>query len=100
MGGGVRWYLVGSLVLVMLAGCGRVFMFEEREPWRHDAEVACMKSGAVHESAALVRIAPSEAPGICGAECPLKVSTLGESTQLGFVEEALRPRGAVPGAKQ
>ena len=43
-------YLVGSLVLVSLAGCGRgFFQFAEREPWRTEAEVACLKSGAVKE---------------------------------------------------
>ena len=53
---GVRWYLVGSLVLVSLAGCGRGFFSEEREPWRAEAEIACLKSGAVKENAELVRI--------------------------------------------
>ena len=36
---GVRLYLVGSFVLVSLAGCGRGFFSEEREPWRAEAEV-------------------------------------------------------------
>ncbi len=49
---GVRLYLVGSFVLVSLAGCGRgFFQSEEREPWRAEAEIACLKSGAVKESA-------------------------------------------------
>ena len=49
---GVRLYLVGSFVLVSLAGCGRgFFQSAEREPWRAEAEVACLKSGAVKESA-------------------------------------------------
>ena len=49
---GVRLYLVGSFVLVSLAGCGRgFFQTEEREPWRAEAEIACLKSGAVKESA-------------------------------------------------
>ena len=56
---GVRLYLVGSFVLVSLAGCGRgFFQSAEREPWRAEAEVACLKSGAVKESAELVRIEP------------------------------------------
>ena len=47
---GVRLYLVGSFVLVSLAGCGRgLFQSAEREPWRAEAEVACLKSGAVKE---------------------------------------------------
>jgi hypothetical protein len=88
---GVRLYLVGSFVLVSLAGCGRGFFSEEREPWRTEAEIACLKSGAVKESADLVRIDPISGPGICGAEFPLKVAALGESAgSLGFADE-LRP---------
>jgi Extensin-like protein C-terminus len=91
MARGVRWYLVGSFVLVSLAGCGR-FFFEEREPWRTEAEVACLKSGAVKESADLVRMSPISGPGVCGAEFPLKVTALGESTgTFGFADEDLRP---------
>ena len=36
----VRLYLVGSLALLGLFGCGRSGWFEQREPWRHEAEVA------------------------------------------------------------
>jgi hypothetical protein len=89
---GVRLYLVGSFVLVSLAGCGRgLFWSEEREPWRAEAEIACLKSGAVKESVDLVRISPISGPGVCGAEFPLKVAALGESNaSLGFADE-LRP---------
>ena len=88
---GVRLYLVGSLVLVSLAGCGRGFFTAEREPWRAEAEVACLKSGAVKESAELVRISPISGPGVCGAEYPLKVAALGEgSGSFGFADD-LRP---------
>ena len=83
---GVRLYLVGSFVLVSLAGCGRgFFQSAEREPWRAEAEIACLKSGAVKENAELVRINPISGPGVCGAEFPLKVAALGEgSGSLGF----------------
>ncbi len=88
---GVRLYLVGSFVLVSLAGCGRGFFTAEREPWRAEAEVACLKSGAVKESAELVRISPISGPGVCGAEYPLKVAALGEgSGSFGFADD-LRP---------
>lgn len=100
MSGGVRWYLVGCLVLASLAGCGRGFMFAEREPWRHDAEVNCLKSGAVRESAGVVRIAPIDGPGICGADFPLKVAMLGEGPAVGFADEPLRPPGSIPTASQ
>jgi hypothetical protein len=93
---GVRLYLVGSFVLVSLAGCGRgFFQSAEREPWRAEAEVACLKSGVVRESPELVRIEPISGPGVCGAEYPLKVAALGEgSGTFGFADE-LRPPGAI-----
>jgi hypothetical protein len=95
---GLRFYLVGSVVLVALAGCGRgFFQVKERDAWRHEAEVQCLKSGAVRESSALVRISPIEGPGICGADFPLKVAALGESTMLGFADD-MRPPGAIPNA--
>ncbi|MFT4121108.1 extensin family protein [Bradyrhizobium sp.] len=89
---GVRLYLVGSIVLVSLAGCGRGFFQAEREPWRAEAEAACLKSGAVKESAEIVRIEPISGPGVCGAEFPLKVAAIGEgSGSYGFADEELRP---------
>src|SRR5580693_6063610 len=97
---GVRLYLVGSFVLVSLAGCGRgFFQSEEREPWRAEAEIACLKSGAVKESADLVRISPISGPGVCGAEFPLKVAALGESSgTFGFADEDLRPPASIGNA--
>src|SRR5512143_1226147 len=93
---GVRLYLVGSIVLVSLAGCGRGFFQAEREPWRAEAEIACLKSGAVKENLDIVRIDPISGPGACGAEYPLKVAALGESSSsIGFADEALRPPGSI-----
>jgi Extensin-like protein C-terminus len=93
---GVRLYLVGSFVLVSLAGCGRgFFQSAEREPWRAEAEVACLKSGAVKETPELIRIDPISGPGVCGAEFPLKVAALGEgSGSFGYSDE-LRPPGTI-----
>src|SRR6266481_3143334 len=102
MARGVRWYLVGCFVLVSLAGCGRGFFSAEREPWRAEAEIACLKSGAVKESAEIVRIDPISGPGMCGADYPFKVAALGESVgsqslgsqnlgSHGFAAEDLRP---------
>ncbi|MEW6644049.1 MAG: extensin family protein [Pseudomonadota bacterium] len=93
---GVRLYLVGSIVLVSLAGCGRgFFQIAEREAWRHEAELACLKSGAVRETASLVRIDPISGPGVCGADFPLKVAALDSGTTIGFADE-LRPPSAIP----
>src|SRR4051812_19494262 len=95
---GVRWVFVGSFVLVSLAGCGRgFFQSAEREPWRAEAEIACLKSGAVKENPDLVRINPILGPGVCGAEYPLKVAALGESSgSFGFADE-LRPPAGIGG---
>jgi Extensin-like protein C-terminus len=96
MARGVRWYLVGCFVLVSLAGCGRGFFSAEREPWRAEAEIACLKSGAVKESAEVVRIDPISGPGMCGADYPFKVAALGESFgSYGFADENLRPPAAI-----
>jgi Extensin-like protein C-terminus len=94
---GVRLYLVGSFVLVSLAGCGRgFFQSAEREPWRAEAEIACLKSGAVKENADLVRISPISGPGVCGAEFPLKVAALGESSgAFGFADDSIRPPASI-----
>jgi hypothetical protein len=94
---GVRLYLVGSFVLVSLAGCGHgFFQSAEREPWRAEAEVACLKSGAVKENPELVRIDPISGPGVCGAEFPLKVAALGEASgTYGFADDDLRPPGTI-----
>jgi Extensin-like protein C-terminus len=96
---GVRLYLVGSIVLVSLAGCGRgFFQTAEREPWRAEAEIACLKSGAVKESLDVVRIDPISGPGVCGAEYPLKVAALGEAPgSYGFTDEDLRPPANIGG---
>jgi hypothetical protein len=85
-------HLVGSVVLVSLAGCGKGFFQAEREPWRAEAEIACLKTGAVKESAEIVRIDPISGPGVCGADYPLKVSAIGEASgSYGFADEAVRP---------
>jgi hypothetical protein len=95
---GVRWYLVGSVVLGVLgvlAGCSGGGWFAERESWRHEAEVQCLESGAVREGAGIVRIKAIHGPGMCGADFPLKVSILGEGGPLGYTDD-LRPPGSIP----
>jgi hypothetical protein len=93
---GVRWYIVGSLMLAALSGCSRMW-FSEREPWRREAEVACLQSGAVKESPYVAIVSSIDGPGVCGADYPLRVSALGEAPVPGFAEEVPRPPGAVQG---
>jgi hypothetical protein len=94
MAWGFRWYLVGGVILGgVLAGCSG-FMFAEREAWRREAELQCLQSGAVREGAGVTRIDAIRGSGSCGADFPLKVSTLGDSPILSFAE-GLRPPGAI-----
>ena len=69
----------------------------QRDPWRKDAEIACLKSGAVKETGTIVRIEPINGPGMCGADFPLKVAAFGDSAMLGYSGD-LRPPGSVPNA--
>jgi hypothetical protein len=95
---GVRGVVVGSVVvglLVVLAACSGRFLSEPRAPWRRDAEIACLNSGAVSETAGKVRIEPISGPGACGADFPLKVSALGAGMPLAFGDE-LRPPSSIP----
>ncbi|HEY1362845.1 MAG TPA: extensin family protein [Xanthobacteraceae bacterium] len=97
MGRQARPYLFGCIIfalLCVLADCSGSF-FVQREPWRHEAEVECLNSGAIAEGAGMVRVNAIRGPGVCGADFPLRVSALGDSTPLGFADD-LRPPRAIP----
>src|SRR6187431_1822146 len=89
---------VGLLALAALAGCGRNYFFAEREAWRQEAEITCLKSGTVKESAVVIRSEPIRGPGMCGADFPLKVAALGESNAAIGYSGDIRPPGAIPNA--
>ena len=79
MSRGVQISLFGSVavaVLIAVAGCSHNFYGGEREAWRHDAEVACVNSGAVKDGPERVHISAISGPGICGADFPIRVSDL------------------------
>jgi hypothetical protein len=92
----VRWYLVGCCLLLGLTGCARMW-FAEREPWRREAEAACLQSGAVKEGPSVAIIKAIEGPGVCGADYPLRVAALGEPPVAGYLDEPVRPPGAIQG---
>ena len=91
---GVVLFLVGSGLLITLAACGRGW-FEERAPWRHDAEVSCLRGGAVKEGPGIEALRPIDGPGVCGADFPLRVSALGTAAALSFADE-LEPPALIP----
>jgi hypothetical protein len=86
---------VTGMGLLLLAGCAGHY-FAQREPWRKEAELTCLKSGAVKESGTIVRVEPINGPGVCGADFPLKVAALGDQPLMGYSD--LRPPGSVPNA--
>ena len=97
---GVRRFLAGSVIvfgLATLAACSTGGFLGEREPWRKEAEAQCIGSGAVREGAGVVRIKSINGPGVCGADFPLRVSSLGEAAAIAFGPE-LRPPGGIPNA--
>src|SRR5690349_3977093 len=95
---GVQWSLVCFILLIALialAGCSH-FLFAEREPWRRDAEIACLNTGTVKETPQRVRISAISGPGICGMDYPLRVAALGDSAPLAYDDAPPRPPGAIP----
>jgi hypothetical protein len=82
-------------IIALVAGCGGGSFFAVRDAWRHEAEVQCLESGAVRESAGIVRISPIHGPGMCGADYPLKVSSFGGGAPMAYSDD-LRPPGAIP----
>ncbi|KAB0264119.1 extensin family protein [Microvirga brassicacearum] len=62
-----------SLVGIGLTGCG-LFRFEQREPWRAQAEEACLAQRLVQPSAYMALSSKIDGPGICGMDHPFKVA--------------------------
>ena len=62
-----------SLVGVGLTGCG-LFRFEQREPWRAQAEEACLAQRLVQPSAYMSLSSKIDGPGVCGIDHPFKVA--------------------------
>jgi len=72
--------------------------FAEREPWRREAEISCLKSGAVKEGRSFAIIKAIEGPGACGADYPLRVAALGDPPVVSFADDAARLSGAIHAA--
>ncbi|WP_181708061.1 extensin family protein [Chthonobacter rhizosphaerae] len=62
-----------------LAGCG-LFDWEEREPWRAQAEAACFARKEVRLSTLIKPVDAIEGKGICGLDRPLRVTAVADGT--------------------
>jgi hypothetical protein len=76
---GVAQFLVGSVVLGLLGGCG-LFRYEQRAPWRDEAEQACLASKAVKVTPWIETGREIDGPGACGMQHPFKVSAFADGT--------------------
>lgn len=76
---GVAQYLVGSVVLVLLAGCG-LFKYEQRAAWRDEAEQACLASKAVQLTPFIESGREIDGPGACGTLHPFKVAAFADGS--------------------
>lgn len=70
---GLVAFVALSLVGLGLTGCG-LFRFEQREPWRAQAEEACLSQRLVQPSAYMALGNKIDGPGVCGMDYPFKVS--------------------------
>jgi hypothetical protein len=71
--------------------------FAERDPWRREAEVVCLQSGAVREGPTVTVMPAIDGPGTCGADYPMRIAALGEPALVGFADEVMRPPGTIGG---
>ena len=70
---GLVAFVALSLIGLGVTGCG-LFRFEQREPWRAQAEEACLSQRLVQPSAYMALSSKIEGPGVCGMDYPFKVS--------------------------
>jgi hypothetical protein len=70
---------IGAAVVAasVLSSCG-LRMFEQREPWRTEAEATCLKDGLVTPTEHLKLVSEIEGDGACGMTRPFKVSALAD----------------------
>lgn len=96
---GAYFSIAGLTVVLAVAGCGRgMLQYGERASWRHQAEVNCLKAGGVKIGTGVVQVSPIDGPGMCGADFPLKVAALGESSAAIGYADVPRPPGGIPRA--
>ena len=72
-------FLAFGLLAAALVGCGR-FSFDQREPWRLQAEESCLASRLVAPTAYMSQVGEIDGPGSCGITYPFRVSALAEGS--------------------
>src|SRR5918998_5691298 len=72
-------FLALTLIGLGVTGCG-LFRYEQREPWRAQAEAACLSQRLVQPSAYMSRASAINGPGACGISYPFKVAALAEGS--------------------
>jgi hypothetical protein len=85
--------LAGAGFLLALGGCAGMW-FAEREPWRREAEVACLQSGAIKEGPTITLVKAISGPDVCGTDYPLRVAALGGSGLFGIGDAQAVPYAA------
>ncbi|MFD2029672.1 hypothetical protein ACFSKM_03770 [Ancylobacter dichloromethanicus] len=83
---GVSWFLVAPLVLLGLSGC-KFGLYEQREPWRSEAEERCLAEGRVKPSAFIVPDRAINGAGTCGMDHAFRITAF-------FPRDLLRLRRA------
>jgi hypothetical protein len=73
---------VVMLLAVGLFGCG-VWPFAQRDPWRDEAEAACLAANPVRASAYLEPASNIGGRGVCGMTHPFRVAAIGDGTLIG-----------------
>lgn len=68
-------YLGLALIGVTVVGCGR-FSFVSREPWRRQAEEACLAAKHVQPTAYMSFSSEIDGPGVCGITYPIRTTAL------------------------
>ncbi|WP_425104908.1 extensin family protein [Ancylobacter sp.] len=88
---GVSWFFVAPLVLLGLSGC-KFGLFDQREPWRTEAEERCLAEGRVKPSAFIVQDRALNGAGTCGMDHAFRITAFSQ----GSVEVSPRATLACP----
>jgi hypothetical protein len=76
---GVVAFSALALISLGVTGCG-LFQYEQREPWRTQAEEACISQKLVTASAYMSVSSAIDGPGACGMSYPFKVAAFADGS--------------------